>query len=124
MTITMAATIPSTRRSCAPISERGGFLQILQRVEGAITTSAVWAVQPGAAREDVLATWHQLVSLHRQWHSLLRELKDAEVALGDEASEANLTWLRDVKSRIDQVDGTEALIEGFGQLSGRFQRSV
>jgi DNA primase len=104
--------------------ERGGFSQILQRVDKAITTSAVWAVRSGAAREDVLATWHQLVSLHRQWHSLLRELKDAELALGDEASEANLAWLRDVKARISEVDGTEALIEGFGQLSGRFQRSV
>ena len=104
--------------------EAGGFSQVLQRVEGAITTSAVWGAQAGAAREDVLSTWHQLVSLHRQWHSLLRELKDAEAALGDEASEANLAWLRDVKARLAEVDGTEALIEGFGELSGRSQRSV
>jgi DNA primase len=102
----------------------GGFSQSLQRVERAITTSAVWGAQAGAAREDVLSTWHQLVSLHRQWHSLLRELKDAEAALGDEASEANLAWLRDVKARMAEVDGTEALIEGFGESSGRFQRSV
>ena len=102
----------------------GGFSQVLQRVERAITTSAVWGAQSGAARDDVLSTWHQLVSLHRQWHSLLRELKDAELALGEEASEANLSWLRDVKARLEEVDGTEALIEGFGESSGRFQRSV
>ncbi len=101
-----------------------GFSQVLQRVDLAITTSAVWAAGPGAAPEDVLSTWHQLVSLHRQWHSLLRELKDAELALGDEGSEANLAWLRDVKARLAEVDGTEALIEGFGESSGRFQRSV
>ncbi|HXL13563.1 MAG TPA: DNA primase [Bradyrhizobium sp.] len=101
-----------------------GFSQSLQRVERAITTSAVWGAQAGAAREDVLSTWRQLVALHRQWHSLLRELKDAEAALGDEASEANLAWLRDVKARMAEVDGTEALIEGFGELSGRFQRGV
>jgi DNA primase len=101
-----------------------GFSQALQRVERVITTSAVWGAQAGAAREDVLSTWRQLVSLHRQWHSLLRELKDAESALGDEASEANLAWLRDVKARMAEVDGTEALIEGFGELSGRFQRGV
>jgi DNA primase len=104
--------------------EAGGFSQVLQRVERAITTGAVWGAQAGAAREDVLSTWHQLVSLHRQWHSLLRELKDAELALGEEASEANLAWLRDVKARLAEVDGTEALIEGFGESSGRFQRSV
>src|SRR5271169_896378 len=102
----------------------GGFSQALQRVEDAITTSAVWGAQAGAAREDVLSTWHQLVSLHRQWHSLLRELKDAELALGEEASEASMAWLRDVKARMAEVDGTEALIEGFGVSSGRFQSSV
>jgi DNA primase len=102
----------------------GGFSQVLQRVDLSITTSAVWGAGPSAAREDVLSTWHQLVSLHRQWHSLLRELKDAELALGEEASEANLAWLRDVKARLAEVDGTEALIEGFGESSGRFQRSV
>jgi DNA primase len=104
--------------------EAAGFSQLLQRVERAITTSAVWAAKAGAARDDVLSTWHQLVALHRQWHSLLRELKDAELALGEEPSDANLTWLRDVKARIAEADGTEALIEGFGELSGRFQKSV
>ncbi|HLG85157.1 MAG TPA: DNA primase [Bradyrhizobium sp.] len=104
--------------------EKAGFSPLLQRVERAITTGAVWAVREGAARDDVLATWHQLVALHRQWHSLLRELKDAELALGDDASESSLAWLRDVKARMSEVDGTEALIEGFGELSGRFQRSV
>jgi DNA primase len=104
--------------------EAGGFSQSLQRVGLAITTGAVWGAQAGAGREDVLSTWHQLVSLHRQWHSLLRELKDAEAALGEEASEANLAWLRDVKARLAEVDGLEALIEGFGESSGRLQRSV
>jgi DNA primase len=103
---------------------KGGFSPLLQRLDGTITTQAVWGARSGAAAEDVLSTWRQLVSLHRQWHSLLRELKDAELALGEEPSEANLTWLRDIKARIEAVDGTEALIEGFGELSGRFQRSV
>lgn len=104
--------------------EKSGFSQLLQRVENGITNAAVWGAREGAARDDVLATWHQLVTLHRQYHSLLRELKDAELALGEDPSEANLAWLRDVKARIGEVDGTEALIEGFGELSGRFQKSV
>ncbi|QDF42020.1 DNA primase [Bradyrhizobium symbiodeficiens] len=102
----------------------GGFSQVLQRVENGITTQAVWGAREGAAPDDVLATWHQLVALHRQYHSLLRELKDAELALGEDPSEANMSWLRDVKARLAEVDGTEALIEGFGELSGRFQKSV
>jgi DNA primase len=103
---------------------RSGFSQLLQRVDGAITTGAVWGAKAGAARDDVLSTWHQLVSLHRQYHSLLRELKDAELALGEDASEANMGWLRDIKTRLSEMDGTEAMIEGFGELSGRIQGSV
>jgi DNA primase len=44
--------------------------------------------------------------------------------LGEDASEAHMAWLRDIKARMAEADGTEALIEGFGELSGRFQRSV
>jgi DNA primase len=102
----------------------GGFSQILQRVERAITTQAVWGVQVGAAREDVLSTWRQLVALHQKTHALLRERKDAEQALAEDSSEANLAWLRDIQARMAEAEGTEALIEGFGELSGRFQRSV
>ena len=102
----------------------GGFSQSLQRVEGAITTSAVWGAQGGAAREDVLSTWRQLVSLHQKTHALLRERKDAELALAENFNQANLARLQDIQARMAEVDGTEALIEGFGESSGRFQRSV
>jgi len=115
--------LEASEKMRADLASRG-LSQSLQRVERAITTTAVWGAQAGAAREDVLSTWHQLVALHRQWHSLLRELKDAELALGEVASEANYAWLRDVKARLSEVDGTEALIEGFGESSGRFQRSM
>jgi DNA primase len=101
-----------------------GLGEILQRVERAITTGAVWGTKPGAAREDVLATWQQLVVLHQKTHALLREKKDAELALGEESTDANMAWLRDVSVRLESLDGTEALIEGFGELSGRFRKSV
>ena len=57
--------------------------------------------------------------MHRQWNSLTRELRDAEQALGQEPNEANYSWLQDVKARLSALDGTEALIEGFGASSGR-----
>jgi len=104
--------------------EARGLSEVLQRVERAITTSAVWGTKPGAAREDVLATWQQLVVLHQKTHALLREKKDAELALGDEPTDANMAWLKDVSARLESLDGTEALIEGFGELSGRFRKSV
>jgi DNA primase len=96
-----------------------GLGDVVERVEKAITTGAVWGVRPEAAPDDVLMTWNQLVALHRQWHSLIKELKDAEQALGQDTTEANNSWLQDVKARLSVLDGTEALIEGFGASSGR-----
>ena len=92
--------------------------------EKAITTPDVWGAGPEAAPDDVLMTWKQLVALHRQWHSLIKELKDAEQALGQDTTEANYSWLQDVKARLSVIDGTEALIEGFGASSGRAARTL
>jgi len=103
---------------------QGGAEGLVRRIEQAVTAPAVWGAQADAAVEDVLATWHQLIVLHRQRHALLKELKDAEQALGEAVSEANCAWLNDVKGRLAQTEGLEALIEGFGEASGRFQRSV
>jgi len=96
----------------------------MERVAASITTASVWGSRADAAPDDVLVTWQQLVALHRQWNSLTKELKDAEQALGQETSEANYLRLRDVKDRLTQVDGTEALIEGFGASSGRGARTL
>jgi DNA primase len=98
--------------------------EAMERIALSITTPSVWGARPEAAPDDVLVTWTQLVALHRQWHSLTRELKDAEQALGQDASEANYLRLRDVKARLARMEGTEALIEGFGASSGRGVRSL
>jgi DNA primase len=44
--------------------------------------------------------------------------------LGSEPNEENFLWLRDVQERLATVEGTEALIEGFGDHSGRPARSL
>ncbi|MDR3423016.1 MAG: DNA primase [Xanthobacteraceae bacterium] len=103
---------------------RRGFADLIGRIERTITTLSVWGARPEAAAADVLHTWRQLLALHRQWHSLTRELKDAEMALGQDNTETNYSRLRDVKARLSSIDGTEALIEGFGEQSGRPARST
>jgi DNA primase len=103
---------------------RRNLSEVMERISAAITTSSVWGARPDAAPEDVLVTWQQLVALHQQWHSLTKELRDAEQALGQDSSEANYLRLRDVKDRLSRMDGTEALIEGFGASSGRGARSL
>jgi DNA primase len=110
----------------AMIAELGrrGLTEVAARMSRAITAPSVWGAQSEAAPDDVLMTWKQLVALHRQWHSLIKELREAEQALGQETTEANYSWLQDVKGRLAVLDGTEALIEGFGASSGRPFRSL
>src|SRR6266542_904994 len=103
---------------------RRGLAEAAARIHKVITTPSVWGARPEAAPDDVLTTWKQLVALHRQWHCLTKELRDAEQALGQDPTEANYSWLQDVKARLALLDGTEALIEGFGASSGRPVQSL
>jgi DNA primase len=101
-----------------------GLAAVVTRVEAAITHSSDWPARSGAAAEDVSQWWVHVVTLHRKQRTLNRELKDAERALGEEPTDANLAWLRDVQGRLSALDGTEALIEGFGASSGRPVRTL
>jgi DNA primase len=100
-----------------------GLLGVLSRVEAAITHTSDWPARSGASPEDVGSWWTHVVTLHRKQRTLNRELKDAERALGEEPTDANLAWLRDVQGRLSALDGSEAQIEGFGLSSGRPVRS-
>ncbi len=97
---------------------------VLAHVEGALTHTSDWPARPDAAADDVARWWNHVVTLHRKQRTLNKELKDAERALGTEPSEENLHWLRDVQERLTALEGSEALIEDFGVLSGRPTRSV
>ena len=115
----LARGVDADSEKLRAILAQAGHSRLLARVDQAITTPNVWGARPEAAPDDVLMTWKQLIALHRQRHSLIKELHDAEQALGRDMTEANYFWLQDVKARLSAVDGTEALIEGFGRSSGR-----
>jgi DNA primase len=96
---------------------------LLTRVEQAITHTSDWPARDAAAPEDVTLWWTHVVSLHRKSRTLHKELKAAERALGSEPNEENLAWLRDIQARLAALEGSEALIDGFGALSGRPART-
>jgi DNA primase len=57
--------------------------------------------------------------LHLRARTLHKELIAVEEALTTEASAEVFARLIDIQSEIRKADATEALIEGFGQSSGR-----
>ncbi|MDI4665612.1 DNA primase [Xanthobacter autotrophicus] len=92
---------------------------LTRRVKALANPRHDWPAYPDTAEADVRLWWHQRTALHRKAHALSRELKEAERSLGEDPSEANFAWLRDVRERLSALDGTEALVEGFGASSGR-----
>ena len=104
--------------------EEVGAGPALASIKRAITHAADWPVRPDAAPEDVARFWRQVATLQVKKRTLSKELREAERALGAEPSEANFARLKDVQNRLAALDGTEALIEGFGEPSGRPARTM
>lgn len=101
-----------------------GNEELVTRMERAISHKGDWEIGSETAREDVLAWWRQMMTLHQKMRALSKELREAEAALGAQSTEANFLWLQDVQQRLAMLEGTEALIEGFGEPSGRPARSM
>ncbi len=95
----------------------------LDRMADTLVRQGVWQVGTETARADAEIGLGHALALHNKKVQLNRELKAAEAALGEDPSEETFERLRDIKNQITTVDGTEALIEGFGSLSGRATRS-
>jgi DNA primase len=98
------------------------FDELLLRLEGQIEAAGHWPATPAASDGDAAEGWLQALTLHRRKRTLHKDLKDAEAALADEPSEANLARLVDIQQQLAKSEGTEALIEGFGASSGRTAR--
>jgi DNA primase len=101
-----------------------GAEELMTRMERAISHKGDWEIGSETAPEDVAAWWRQIVTLHQKMRALSKELREAEAALGNDLNDTNFAWVQDVKKRLAMLEGTEALIEGFGELSGRAIRTM
>ncbi|KQX40120.1 DNA primase [Devosia sp. Root436] len=95
----------------------------LDKMSDVLARQGVWQTASEIALVDAQTGLSHALALHNKKVQLNRELKAAEAALGEDPSEETFERLRDIKNQITTVDGTEALIEGFGSLSGRATRS-
>jgi DNA primase len=92
-------------------------------MEGVLRAQGVWQVLSDAALLDAETGLKHALALHYKSVELNKALKAAENALDVDWTEDSFKVLQDIKNQITTVDGTEALIEGFGSLSGRAARS-
>jgi DNA primase len=103
--------------------EGAGFVALLERLDGQIRKGGIWQAGPESGDPDAENGWVQALTLHRKSRTLHKELKEAEAALAVEPSDANLARMVEIQNQLANADGTEALIDGFGESSGRPARS-
>jgi DNA primase len=104
--------------------DRAGQEALRLRLQKLTALTSLWSVQRKASDADSEATLKQALVLHRRFGALHTELQKAEAALAREASEHNLARLRDIQAQLSALEGTEAVIEGFGEASGRHRRDL
>jgi len=101
-----------------------GHSAALARLDSFAAIATLWCVRPEGAEADAETALTQCLALHRRAHTLNKELRSAEFALGQEASEENFARLREIKLELAALDGREAALDGFGLMSGRQPRNL
>ena len=94
----------------------GETLSALDRQLGA---ARAWPTLPDAAPEDAQDCFAQAIHLYQRASVLKEELRLTEASMFEDYSEANFQRLRDLQREIASVTNVEALLEGFGEASGR-----
>jgi DNA primase len=99
-----------------------GFGPAIETMEILLKGQGIWQVGVEIADLDAEIGLTHALALHYKAVELHKALKAAENGLDVEWTEDSFKVLQDIKNQITTVDGTEALIEGFGSLSGRAAR--
>ncbi|RYG27447.1 DNA primase, partial [bacterium] len=119
-----ADQLPHTRDEILGALDRRGLLASFEGFETQLRLVRQWTVLPDAALEDAREAVRQALHLQHRARSLHRELRMAEEALGTEADELAYLQVLEIKREIENIAGTEALIDGFGILSGRPAKGI
>ncbi len=104
--------------------ERQGLLPVFDAFEMQLRLVRLWSVLSNAALEDAREAVRQALHLHHKFRSLHRELKAAEQTLAVDGDELAYAQVVEIKREINNLAGTEALIDGFGVLSGRPAKGI
>ncbi|KKX29478.1 DNA primase [Rhizobium sp. LC145] len=103
-----------------------GFGELLKMLEQQVRNARLWTATQEAAPEDAREGYRQALSLHKRTKALRfqkieleREIAEATEAGDAEEIEPLLRALSEVQLEILRMENQEAIIDGFGVLSGR-----
>jgi len=118
----MAHDAADERGAVIATIERAGCGGIWERAVELIKRARQWPALETAALDDARDAFNQALHLQRSARTLHRELKQAQAALDADPSDENFRHLVEIQAQFNDVQATEALIEGFGVSSGRVGR--
>ncbi|BCG93436.1 DNA primase [Mesorhizobium sp. 131-2-1] len=118
----MAHDMANDRGAVIATIERAGCGEVWERAVALIKRARQWPALETAALEDARDAFNQALHLQRSARTLHRELKQAQAALDADPSDENFRHLVEIQAQFNDVQATEALIEGFGVSSGRVGR--
>ena len=114
------------RNAVRDILEQEGHGELIDRIERQIRNAREWTATSEAALEDAREAFNQSLALHRRTCALKSQKLELErdiaeaVEAGDDAMVPELMQtLQTVHLEVSRLERQEALIEGFGVLSGR-----
>ena len=117
-----ADALPHQRAEIVAGLAARGLAETFETFEASMRRVRLWSVLEDAAVEDARETVRQALHLHNRTRALASELKRAQEDAGTEASERAFAQLNAIREEILSLSGTEALIDGFGILSGKPSR--
>jgi DNA primase len=103
-----------------------GFDPLVQALEQQVRNARLWTATEQAAMEDAREGYRQALSLHKRTKALrLQKMElEREIAAATEAGDEQiidplLRALAEVQFEITRMENQEAIIDGFGVMSGR-----
>jgi DNA primase len=115
-----------TREELLTALETQGFDALLASLDKQIRFARLWTATEHAAIEDAREGYQQALALQtrarallRQRHEIERELAEAVEDSAEVDSERLMLTLKEVQQEITRLENQEALVDGFGVMSGR-----
>jgi len=117
-----------TREALIEMLEAEGFATLLKGLDQQIRFARLWTATAAAAPEDALEGYRQAMSLHKRTKALLWQRRELENELAYATEEGDgetvsqvLRSLQEVQLEVVRMENQEAIIDGFGVLSGRIK---
>ena len=112
-----------SREDALVILRERSMIELFETQQARLRAANLWTALPDAAIEDVRVAFNQAVSHHLRRSTLQAELRDAERDAGDNGNEESMLRVFAIRDELNRMRGSDALIEGFGSMSGRGKRT-